>query len=143
MCEKTEDLLSVLKNDGVTYEDYLFNHGESFIDCDSTAFWERLLSERKMKKTDIINKADIGYTYFYDVIKGKKTPSRDLLIKLILAFKASVDDCQEVLRIYEWAALYPKIKRDSIIIFAINHGYGLNQTEELLRAYNEKTLKHK
>ncbi len=143
MCEKTEDLLLILKNDGVTYEDYLFSHGESFIDCDITAFWERILRESKMKKTDIINKADIGYTYFYDVINGKKTPSRDLVIKLILALKASVDDCQEILRIYEWAALYPKIKRDSIIIFAINHGYGLNQAEELLRANNEKSLKRK
>lgn len=140
MNKKTEDLLNQLKLENSTYYEYLYNNKDCFLDTDISQFWKRIIAESNMKKNDIINKADIGYTFFYDILKGKKHPSRDMLIKILLVMNVDIDIFQEALRIYEWAALYPKIKRDSILIYAINHNFSLQKTVELLENNSEKAL---
>lgn len=140
MNKKTEDLLNQLKLENASYDEYLCNNEDCLLDTDISQFWKRIIAERNMKKSDIINKADIGYTFFYDILKGKKHPSRDMLIKILLVMNADLDNFQEALRIYEWAALYPKIKRDSILIYAINHNYSLQKAAELLENNSEKAL---
>ncbi len=142
MNKNTEDLLNQLKLETCSYSEYLCNNEGCFLNNDIASFWKRVIEASNMKKTDIINKADIGYTFFYDILKGKKHPSRDMLIKILIALSCEIDIFQEALRIYEWAALYPKIKRDSIIIYAINHKYSLRQTEELILENGEKALKN-
>lgn len=140
--KKTTELLNILKKESIKYDEYLCNNEEYFINGDVTVFWKKVIEEKDMKKSDIINKADVGYTFFYDILNGKKHPSRDTLLKIFIAMQLSIDTCQEGLRIYEWAALYPKVKRDSVIIYAIMHKYSLRMTEELLEANNEKVLKN-
>lgn len=140
MNKKTEDLMEQLKLENSTYEEYLYNNENCFLNTDISQFWKKVIAESNMKKNDIINKADIGYTFFYDIIKGKKHPSRDMLIKILFVMGCDTDIFQEALRIYEWAALYPKIRRDSILIYAINHNYSLNQTAVILENNGEKAL---
>lgn len=142
MERKTEDLLNCLNKTEKSYDDYLSENGDCFIEGTPGEFWENLIKKQDLKKVDIINRANMGYTYFFDIIKEKKTPSRDVIIKMIIAMKGSLDECQEILRLYGWASLYPKIKRDSIIIFAINHGFGVMQTDELLSKNGEALLTH-
>lgn len=55
--------------------------------------------------------------------------------------KLSLDDCQDALRISGKSALYPKIKRDSILIFALNNSLSIYETNDLLTKYGEKQLK--
>lgn len=141
MVKKTEDLLNQLKSNTSSYDEYFLNNNESFIDFDTNSFWKKAIDLSGMKKSDIINKADIGYTYFYDILKLKKKPARDTLIRIFLAMKLDLDYLQEALRIYEYAALYPKIKRDSIIIYSVNRDFSLSQTNELLTKNDEKALK--
>lgn len=139
--KKTDDLMNQLKKENIKYNEYLSENEDVFINNDLSQFWKKVIELSETKKTDIVNKADIGYTFFYDIIKGKKHPSRDVIIKIFIALKIDVEYCQEALRIYEWAALYPKIKRDSILLYAIMHKYSLQQTEELLDDNNEKAFK--
>lgn len=139
--KKTDDLMNQLKKENIKYNEYLSENEDVFINNDLSQFWKKVIELSETKKTDIVNKADIGYTFFYDIIKGKKHPSRDIIIKIFIALKIDVEYCQEALRIYEWAALYPKIKRDSILLYAIMHKYSLQQTEELLDDNNEKAFK--
>lgn len=140
MNKKTDDLLNQLKLKNATYDEYLYNNEDCFLDTDISLFWKKIVAQSNMKKSDIINKADIGYTFFYDILKGKKHPSRDMLIKILLVMNVDIEIFQEALRIYEWAALYPKIKRDSILIYAISHNISLQKTSELLEDNGEKVL---
>lgn len=140
MNKRTEDLLEQLKLRNIKYCEYLSANEDAFIQNDLSQFWSKVIELSETKKTDIINKADIGYTFFYDIIRGRKHPSRDTIIKIFIALKINVDYCQEALRIYEWAALYPKVKRDSILLYALLHKYSLQQTEELLEENNEKAF---
>ncbi len=141
MRKSTEDLLEELQNENCKIDEYLKGNGESFVYDKIKDFWETAIEKSGYSKSNIINKSDFSYCYFYDVINGRKIPGRDKIIRLILTMKLSVDECQEALRISGRSALYPRIKRDSIILFAISNGYSIYQLSELLADAGEEPLK--
>lgn len=141
MRKSTEDLLEELQNENCKIDEYLKGNGESFVYDKIKDFWETAIEKSVYSKSNIINKSDFSYCYFYDVINGRKIPGRDKIIRLILTMKLSVDECQEALRISGRSALYPRIKRDSIILFAISNGYSIYQLSELLADAGEEPLK--
>ncbi len=141
MRKSTEDLLEELQNENCKIDEYLNGNGESFVYDKIKDFWETAIEKSGYSKSNIINKSDFSYCYFYDVINGRKIPGRDKIIRLILTMHLSVDECQEALRISGRSALYPRIKRDAIILFAISNGYSIYQLAELLQNAGEEPLK--
>lgn len=141
MRKSTEDLLEELQNENCKIDEYLKGNGESFVYDKIKDFWEAAIEKSGYSKSNIINKSDFSYCYFYDVINGRKIPGRDKIIRLILTMKLSVDECQEALRISGRSALYPRIRRDAIILFAISNGYSIYQLSELLADAGEEPLK--
>lgn len=137
----TSELLSELQLDETTYSEYVKKNPDSFIEIDLKNFWHELVDKSNLKKSDIINKSDFGYVYFYDVINGTKLPSRDKILKLLLTMNLPLEDCQNALRFCGKSQLYPRIKRDSIIIYGVTHKMSVYQVDELLSAQNEDTLK--
>ncbi|MEE0128604.1 MAG: hypothetical protein U0I02_02575 [Eubacterium sp.] len=141
MRKSTEDLLEELQNENCKIDEYLKGNGESFVYDKIKDFWEAAIEKSGYSKSNIINKSDFSYCYFYDVINGRKIPGRDKIIRLILTMHLSVDECQEALRISGRSALYPRIRRDAIILFAISNGYSIYQLSELLADAGEEPLK--
>ena len=141
MRKSTEDLLEELQNENCKIDEYLKGNGESFVYDKIKDFWETAIEKSGYSKSNIINKSDFSYCYFYDVINGRKIPGRDKIICLILTMHLSVDECQEALRISGRSALYPRIRRDAIILFAISNGYSIYQLSELLADAGEEPLK--
>lgn len=141
MRKSTEDLLEELQNENCKIDEYLKGNGESFVYDKIKDFWETAIEKSGYSKSNIINKSDFSYCYFYDVINGRKIPGRDKTIRLILTMHLSVDECQEALRISGRSALYPRIRRDAIILFAISNGYSIYQLSELLADAGEEPLK--
>lgn len=141
MAKRTNDLMEELSGQDTDLDRYFEENPTSFINVDIKEFWKNAVDTSSKTKSDIINKADMSYCYFYDVINGRKIPSKDKIIRIVLAMNLSLDDCQEALRISGKSALYPRIKRDSIIIYAINKGYSIYQTNDLLAEHGEEMLK--
>lgn len=141
MRKKTDELLKELKFNNVDIQEYINNNPNSFIEINLKEFWARLIEKSGMTKSNIINKSDFSYVYFYEVIAGNKVPTSDKVIRLILAMHLSLEDCQEALTYCGHAKLYPRIKRDSLAIYAINHGMSIFEAQELLISSGEKELK--
>lgn len=139
--KRTDDLLEQLKLQNISYEDYLSENEDSFVVTDLTLFWKKAIKKSKMAKIDIINGADMGYTYFYNIIGGKSIPARDTIVKIYISMGLDIDDCQTALKLYNWAYLYPKNKRDSILIYALTHKLSLYEVEDMLVSQGEKGLK--
>lgn len=138
---KTDELLEELKFKNTDIQEYIENNPDSFIEINLKEFWNDIINSSEMTKSDIINKSDFSYVYFYDVIAGKKIPTSDKIIRLVLAMHLSLQQCQTALRYCGKSQLYPRIKRDSLLIFAITHGYTVFQTQELLIKSGENELK--
>lgn len=139
--KRTDDLLEQLKLQNISYADYLSENEDSFVVKDLTAFWKKTIKKSNMSKIDIINGADMGYTYFYNIIGGKSIPARDTIVKIYISMGLDIDDCQTALKLYNWAYLYPKNKRDSILIYALTHKLSLYEVEDMLVSQGEKGLK--
>lgn len=130
--KETKELLDELKGKNIDINTYLESNSDSLIEINLKKFWNDIVNNSGMSKSDIINKSDFGYVYFYDVINGRKIPSTDKIVRLALAMKMTLEQCQTALKYSGKSPLYPRLKRDSILIFAINHNYDIYQTAELL-----------
>lgn len=138
--KNTDDLLKELNNKS-EIDNYLQSNTASFINYTISDFWNNACEKSGMSKSNIINKSEFNYSFFYDVINGRKIPTRDKIIRLTLTMKLDLDDCQQALRLSDKALLYPRIKKDSIIIYAINNSLTISECNNLLKKFNEETLK--
>lgn len=58
--------------------------------------------------------------YAYQIISGARRPSRDKLLCLCIAMRATLEETQDLLIHGGFAPLYVRSQRDNIIIFAIS-----------------------
>ncbi|MBR0413906.1 MAG: hypothetical protein IJI67_02400 [Clostridia bacterium] len=138
--KKTDELLAELKLKNLDIQEYIDQNENSFIEISLKEFWSELLERSGKSKSNIINAADISYIYFYEIIQGKKVPKKDKIIRLILAMELELDDVQTALRYCNQSPLYPRIKRDSLLIYAIENHYSIYQTQALLLENGETEL---
>ena len=140
MKKDTNNLFEELGN-ACKIEDYMNSNTSSFVHHTLCDFWESMCKKSEMSKSNIINKSEFNYSFFYDVINGRKIPARDKIIRLVLTMGLELDDCQQALRLSDKALLYPRVKRDSVIIYAINNKLNIAESNSILKEYNEETLK--
>jgi transcriptional regulator with XRE-family HTH domain len=88
---------------------------------------DELRREKELKKETLFKLSCISTIYGHEIIRGLKNPSRDTLIQFAFALKLTVDETNRLLKIGEKAQLYPMLKRDSLIIFALSHGLNIVQ----------------
>ncbi|MBR0277767.1 MAG: hypothetical protein IJQ50_04835 [Clostridia bacterium] len=78
-----------------------------------------IVEEKGLQKADVIRKSNIQTNYAYQIFSGLKIPSRDKLIALCFGLELGLSEAQTLLKYTGYAQLYPRIKRDSIIIKAL------------------------
>ena len=137
----TSELLKSLSAENCSLDNYFSDNEDSFVNEDIKEFWENLIEKNARSKSNIINKADVNYCYFYDIINGRKMPTKDKVIRLALAMKLNLDECQKALKLSGRSALYPRLRRDSILIYAIENKLTIFRCDELLEKYGEECLK--
>lgn len=95
-----------------------------------------LITEKEMEKSRLIRLSGLDRGYVYDILAGKKHPSRDKVLALCFALSLSVDETQQLLKSTGYAPLYVRMERDSIILFGLENGVSLMETNELLFEMN-------
>mgnify|MGYP006980318567 CR=1 FL=1 len=78
--------------------------------------------------------------YLHQVFSGRRNPSRSRLLCLCFGLNASLEETQELLKQCGFAQLYPKDRRDAIILYGILNGMDLFAVNDKLFAENEETL---
>lgn len=133
----TIELLEILKeNREVNIDELLAKIPElTFVD-----YLDILCEEKSIKKSEIIKRTNLDRTYAYQIFNGTKTPSQDKVIQIALALSLDLHDTNNLLTLSKNKVLYPKIKRDALIILCLNKQYNLFKTNELLDEYNMKIL---
>ncbi len=137
--KNTSELLDHLKN--TTDIKALENYIDSINNCNYTDFAKYIINkcnEKGIKKSTLIHNACISRTYGYQILNGDKHPSRDKIIKLCISAKLNLDETERALAIAKVGKLYAKDPRDSAIIFAINKGLSVMDTNDFLFNLNEK-----
>ena len=91
-----------------------------------------LCSERGEVPEHIIRRAGLARSYGHQLFSGKRKPSRDTVIQLAFAMDADVPQAQEMLKIARKSPLYPRIKRDTVIIYCLHNHISLVETGIIL-----------
>lgn len=78
--------------------------------------------------------------FIYQIFEGTRKPGRDMLLRMAFALNLTLEETQRLLMIAQRGALYPKVRRDAVIIHALQHGYSLCDTDETLRRVDEQPI---
>ena len=140
MQKSTTELLNELKNFD-SFKEYEKINKNSMINKTLSQYLCDLLEEKLLKKSDVIRKGELNESYAYQMFSGvKSTPSKDKLICLSIGMDLSVDETNSLLKLAGLSPLYPRIKRDSIIIINMNNKKSVVEINEELYNEGEETL---
>lgn len=122
-------------------DDFLAANENVLSSISLSEYLEALLSSKGRKKADVIRDAQLDTVYGYQIFQGLKTaPSRDKLLQLAFGLTLNLQETQKLLRVGQAGALYAKNRRDSIIIYALEHQKSILQLNELLEKEGERLL---
>ena len=99
-----------------------------------------LMEKHSLKAKEMIRRCRIERSYFYHILSGKKIPSRNMTIRIGLCAEADLKEMDRLLRLSNSPGLYPKIRRDALIIYAISNKMTMEQTNLLLIQSEETPL---
>lgn len=114
MKKSTEELLAILKNSRL--DAYLADNAGELVENPICNYLTAVIEEKGLQKADVIRKSNIQTNYAYQILSGLKIPSRDKLIALCFGMELGLTEAQTLLKYAGYAPLYPRNKRDSVII---------------------------
>lgn len=137
--KNTDDLMQELK-EGADLNKYLKDNEDQFICTTVSDCLRKLFSEKHIIKAQAFKRAEMQDIYAHQILSGVRKPSREKLIALCIGMKLSLEETQKTLKTCGFAVLYPKIKRESIIISGIRLEKSVFEINQMLYEYNEQTL---
>ena len=130
-----QELMSSAKLD-----QFLSENRENFNSGSVCDLLNRLFQKRTLSKATLAKQSGMSEVYLHQVFAGRRTPSRSRLLCLCFGLSATLEETQELLKQCGLAQLYPKSRRDAIILYGIANGMSLFSVNDKLFAENEETL---
>ena len=138
----TGNLMNTLKHTSTSeVKEYL---RENFKDGEPTfsGYMDALLARKNLKRQDVLIRANLPQKYGYKLLTGEThTISRDKILSICFAMEMSLKETQRALKLYGMNELYPKIKRDVLLIVALGQKiYDIDKVNEILLGEGEPPL---
>ena len=135
----TAELMSALSSSD-SIDSYMEHNNQFLVEGELSEHINRICIEKGLSKAKVIKHAEMNEIYAYQIFSGKRTPSRDKLLCLCLGMELSSVETNQLLKCVGFAPLYPKNKRDSIILFGFEKEQNVIAINERLYENDEKTL---
>lgn len=81
----------------------------------------KYIVEKNMLHKDIIRALNVERSYGYQLLNGKRTPTRNQIVRIALILKLNFDQVQRLLKTAKKDVLYPRDMTDAKIIYALEH----------------------
>ena len=114
---------------------FLKNYEENLHAPDFCQLLKDLCMQKGLSPAQVIDQSQIERTYGHQLFNGTRSPSRDKVLQLALGAGLGVPDTQKLLRAAGKSPLYPKLKRDAVILFGLQKGYSILAVQDALSAY--------
>ena len=103
-------------------------------------YMHTFINNHKISTSTLVEASQIQRTYAYQILNGSKNPGREKVLALCISAGMNLDETQRALTLAGLGKLYPRRKEDSVIIFALERGLNVLQTNELLYEECGQTL---
>lgn len=140
MWQKNTDDLQQEMMSSLNLGNFLSDNQQSFLTENVSVALNRLYEKRELTKSKLAKQSYMSEIYLHQIFSGHRHPSRSRLICLCYGLSATLEETQELLKLGGLAQLYPKIKRDSIIMYGIVHGVSLFEINDKLFEEGMETL---
>lgn len=100
----------------------------------------RLLKEKKLKKSTVIRQAELSEVYAYQIFSGLRVPERGKLLCLAIGMELTLDEVQALLKSAGYPPLYVKRPFDSVVLYGICKKLSIADINTLLFEYDLETL---
>ena len=137
--KNTDQLMAEIKK-STEIKNFLAENNEDIKNLTLSEYLNILIDKKQVPKGEVIKKAELNYTYGYQIINGTRKPTKDKLLQLCFGLGTTVEEANRILLIADAGGLYSKNRRDRIIIFALDKGLSLDETNELLYELGEKVF---
>lgn len=105
---------------------------DNFITLSISSYFHRLLRARNLTRKDALRLAGLKESRV-QLLNGTRTARNpDEYIRLALAIGLTLSQTQQMLKYVKKGMLYPLRERDAALVFAIGHGFTLEETQLLL-----------
>ena len=135
----TDDLQQELMST-MNLDEFLAANSDDFRDEAAMDILNRMLDEKGVSKATLAKRSGMSEIYLHQIFAGRRHPSRSRLICLCFGMGATLDETQELLKRCGLAQLYPRVRRDAIIIYGLANGMSLMDINDKLFSEDEETL---
>ena len=139
---KTKDLTDEVRK-ASNFDRVLERCKSEFVEEDFTRYLNALIKAHKISKADLILRANIEKGYAYQIFRGERAPSRDILLKIAIGLTATIEETKLLLQFGGKSELYPRVRRDAAILFCLEKGYSIIDTQLFLSERDLPLLKEK
>lgn len=140
--KSTDNLMNTLKRTSPSeVKDYMQKHFKEGEPVFST-YMDHLLQQKKLKRQDVLIKANLPQKYGYKLLTGEThTTDRDKILRICFSMEMTLKETQRALKLYGMNELYPKIKRDVLLIVALGQKmFDIDQVNDMLMHEGEPPL---
>lgn len=134
--KSTEELLNLLQD--IDIEE--FKKTDSFSDVSISAYLNELLKQHNITAKDIIIRLNMERSYTYQILKGRRQPTRNFIIRIALLCQLSVAETQKLLTVGNRPILYPRNRFDAAVLYCLQHQLSEEELNELLKDIGEDSL---
>ena len=124
----TNELLTRLFMDN-DLEHFLHQNASACVTISFAAYLNDWCRRHREVPEQVIRRADLEKSFGHQLFTGKRNPSRDTVLQLAFAMQADFDEAQEMLRLARKSALYPRIRRDCVVIYCLHNRISLTDAQ--------------
>ncbi len=128
----TDELLALLFKER-NLEHFLQRNESAYLTHSFSDYLNAWCKEHLEVPEQVIRRANLEKSYGHQLFSGKRNPSRDTVLQLAFAMRADLAQAQEMLRTARRSPLYPRIKRDTVIIYCLHNHISLLDTQIILQ----------
>ena len=139
MKKNTSDLQEELMN-APDLDRFLTDNEKNFNTSSIAENIENLFRKKKITKSALAKQSAISEVYLHQVLAGRRKPSRNRILCLCFGLSATLEESQNLLKQCGYAQLFPKDRRDAIIIYGIVHHMDLFAVNDKLYAEDEEAI---
>ena len=134
----TDDLLmSVCSAD--TFQEVLSHHTPGQDPSFSMAVYE-MMDQKGISAKEMIRLTGMERSYFYHILSGARHPGRNMVLRIGFCLGASLPEMNRLLKLAGFSELYPKRRRDAVLIYAVTHSCTMEEADKLLLQAEEEPL---
>ena len=137
--KNTDDLRQELM-ESPDLDQFLTDNQEDFDGGRIGEMLNALFQKHRISKAALARLSGMSEVYLHQVLAGRRNPSRSRLLCLCFGLDATVEETQLLLKHCGHAQLYPKNRRDAIILYGLANNMDLFDVNDKLFRENEETL---